>query len=337
MMEMTEKMCGKLALEHQETPWVYNKSFEDILFTRSLGFGAQGMGITTDVMGIKWLLKAGEPGAMPINSSVEDAVIKDVENWEQYVKFPDLDKIDWQAWAEKETASWDRENRMSSVCIGEGFMELFENLAGMEASLCALIEEEEAVMAYNEAMADYLVRAIERIAKYYKPDRIFMHDDYANQLSLMISRERWQRMYKPYLKKVVDAVHGLGMYYEHHSCGKVAELFDDFVDIGVDATNPVQFTNNPYELQKKYEDSLTLIGCSDKQAFVDNPNATPEQIEAHLREIVETMSKRRSFIAHIFFMDPSRTPIWAKVIDDINKPLYEKAGVKPRLMMDLLK
>lgn len=332
---MTEKECTKLALEHKETPWIPNKFFEDICFTLATKEGPTGgLGVTTDVYGTKYIFAEGDLSPMPLTSNLEDCVIKDVENWREYVKFPDLDAIDWRKCAETETATWDRENRLTSVVLGYGLLEGFESLAGMETALCSLITDEDAVIDFISAMADHKIALIERYAKFYKPDKITMHDDYANQNALFMKREKWQKMYKPHLKRIVDAVHGLGMYYEHHSCGKVYELFDDFVDIGIDATNPVQTCNKPYEVQLKYEDSLTLIGCADKQGVVDHPDASPQKIEAHLRELVETMSLRKSWISHVYFIEPSRMPIWAKIIDEYNKPRYEKAGVKPNLMMD---
>lgn len=332
-MIMTEKECHKLALEHKETPWVANKRFQDITMPSCIREGAVSKGKCVDWFGVHYIVRDDQPGPFPVERQ-ELYVIQDMECWEDQLSFPDLDKIDWAAAAEKDTATWDREGHLSSITLINGMLESLEVLAGFENALCYIMTNEEEVLAFNQRIADYKIALIERVHKYYKPDKIQLHDDYGNQTSLFMRKEIWQRLYKPCLKRIVDAVHGLGMYYEHHSCGKVCELYDDFVELGVDCTNPVQFGNDPFTLQKKYEDTLTLVGCFDKQGILEKEDSTDEMIQAHLREVLYTMSKRRSWIADVRFMDKSRSHLWEEIIDEYNRPLYEKAGVPPRRECD---
>lgn len=332
-MIMTERECHILALEHKETPWVANKRFQDICMPSCILEGAVNKGHSVDWFGVHYITRPDQPGPFPVEKQ-ELYVIQDMEDWEDQLKFPDLDKVDWAAAAEKDTATWDREGRLSSCTLINGMLESLECFAGFENALCYLITNEEEVKAFNQAVINYKIALIERLHKYYKPDKIQLHDDYANQTQLFMNIDTWRRLYKPYLKQLVDAVHSMGMYYEHHSCGFVSPLYDDFVELGVDCTNPVQFCNGPYELQKKYEDTLTLVGCFDKQGILEQEDSTPEQIQAHLREVLYTMSQRRSWIADVRFIDKSRNHLWEEIIDEFNRPLYEKAGVTPRREAD---
>jgi len=51
----------------------------------------------------------------------------------------------------------------------------------------------------------------------------------------------------------------------YHRCGNVTDLFDDFIDNGLDIINPVQVSamKNTAELKKKYGDRLSLWGGID--------------------------------------------------------------------------
>ena len=47
-----------------------------------------------DSWGVTYIWPAGAPGAHP-PVTPENAVIKDIEKWEEQVKFPSLDDLDW--------------------------------------------------------------------------------------------------------------------------------------------------------------------------------------------------------------------------------------------------
>jgi uroporphyrinogen-III decarboxylase len=47
----------------------------------------------------------------------------------------------------------------------------------------------------------------------------------------------WDEFFKPRYKRIFDAVHAAGWQVWMHSCGKVNEIIDSLIDIGVDVLN----------------------------------------------------------------------------------------------------
>ena len=128
---------------------------------------------------------------------------------------------------------------------------------------------------------------------------------------------------------MVDAVHGLGMIYQHHSCGKIHDLIPELVELGIDALNPVQIQNNPLEVKQQFGDRLTVCGGFNNQGVLDNPDSTAEQIRDSINETLNTMAPGGKWIALCGFLDrfPERQQIWLDCLDEYNRPLMEKAGV----------
>ena len=57
------------------------------------------------------------------NTTVGFHLADGITRWRDVMKFPDLDPLDWKKHAEGDTASWDRERRMSRVGLGYGLQE----------------------------------------------------------------------------------------------------------------------------------------------------------------------------------------------------------------------
>lgn len=326
-MKMTERECNLLALKHQDTPWVPSPSTgQDFCVPVVIEEGARGYGITSDWFGVKYIYEKGQPGPMPLESEHK---IVDIEDWRDVVKFPDLDKYDWEKGAIRDTATWDRKNKLSSCVLINGMFESLHAFCGFEDALCNLLLDEEACTDFISAFADYKIGLIERIAKYYKADKIIFHDDYANNDSIFMQKSIWRRIIRPHLKRVVDAVHGCNMLYEHHSCGKVRDLIPDLIELGIDALNPVQIQNNPVELKKMYKDKLCLCGGFDNQGILDRVDVTEQEIKDSMRKTLEEMSPGGKWMAFCTFIDPKRNQFWLDVLDEWNRPLYEQMGMKP--------
>lgn len=326
-MKLTERECNKLALQHQETPWVPSPSTgQDICIPSVLEEGARGYGITTDWFGVKYFYGENQPGPMPYEAEHK---IEDIENWRDVVTFPDLDAYDWEGNAARDTAGWDRENKLSSCILVNGMFESLHMFCGFENALCNMMTDEEACSDFMGAMADYKIGVIERIAKYYKADKIQFHDDYSNNDNLFMQKDIWTRAIRPHLKRIIDATHALGMFYEHHSCGKIHDLVPDLVELGIDALNPVQIQNDPVSLKAEFADSLCICGGFDNQGVLDRVDATEEEIRGSILKTLQAMAPGGKWIALCGFLDKSREQIWLDTLDDWNQPLYEKAGMEP--------
>lgn len=326
-MKMTERECALLAFDHQETPWVPSPSTSmDICIPTVIEEGARGYGITTDWFGVKYLYREDQPGPMPLESEVK---INDIENWKEIVTMPNIDDYDWEGHAARDTANWDRKNKVSKCILINGCFESLHMFCGFVDALCNIQEYEDECKDFMEWIANYKVAIIERVKKYYNPDIIQFHDDYGNTNNMFMPLSKWNTIVRPNLQKVVDAVKGNDMRFLLHSDGKIREMIPTFIEMGIEALNPVQTENNPYEVKQLFGDRLTINGGFDNVAVLDNPDATEQDIRDSINKTLYEMYPGGGWVAHCSFLNQfsDRNAIWLDCLDNFNQPLMEKAGV----------
>ena len=287
------------AYHHKRTGYVPSAFNVDICWPSVLNEGRPkfGYGKYVDDWGVGWEYIEGQPGA--INDESAQPVLTDVTQWHKQVKFPDPDAYDWVSAAEKDTAKWDRDNNISNVIIICGIWERFYMLCGFQEALCNLLIEPEATYDCLKAIAEHRLKYIDYIAKYYKPDKIQVHDDYGSEKALLFSADTWRELIKPHLKRLVDACHSYGILYEHHSCGYIVPLIKDFIELGIDGWNTVQYTNDPPKLAKQYHDRFTLVGGLNDRLFVD-PKATDEDKKANIIQTIQLAAEYGSWVVRPF-------------------------------------
>ena len=224
-------------------------------------------------------------------------VLTDITKWREQVHFPDLNAIDWEAAAAKETAGWDRENKISYLMLINGMFERTHALMGFEDAFVAMYEEPEEYQALVNAITDYKVKLIEIMGQYYHPDVLCFHDDYGANDRMLMSPDLWRQFFKEPLKRVIDATHKAGIIYEHHSCGYIEPIFDELVALGIDAIDPLQITNPIRQLKDKYQDRLTFVGGYDTQNVFDRPGVTEEEIRKEVARTMDLLAPGGSFVA----------------------------------------
>jgi uroporphyrinogen-III decarboxylase len=64
--------------------------------------------------------------------------------------------------------------------------------------------------------------------------------DVAYKKGLLFSPEYWRRHFKPGVKALAGLCHDHGLPVIYHGCGNVNRIFEDFIEIGVDAYNPLE-------------------------------------------------------------------------------------------------
>lgn len=138
-------------------------------------------------------------------------------------------------------------------------------------------------------------RALDRIVKNKMPI-VMCGDDYGYNEGLLINGIQWRTFIKPYLKRYVDIVHNGGAKFILHSCGKIEEIFPDFVEIGIDGVQSLQpKLNDLPTLKQKYGDNIALLGTIDDTDLL--VNGTPDQVRAEIRKSVDVLGKNGGLIA----------------------------------------
>ena len=71
-------------------------------------------------------------------------------------------------------------------------------------------------------------------------DGMVIWGDIAYKKGMFFSPDFWRKHFKPGVKALVDACHESGLPVIYHGCGNVNRVFEDFIEMGVDAYNPLE-------------------------------------------------------------------------------------------------
>lgn len=270
--------------------------FTDFDFSKPAAINERPEGLEggKDWFGVEWTFvpEAGAPMVTPGTQRLSD-----ITKWREELVMPDLKQYDWETLAKEETDKWDRENKISFMMLINGPFERMHALMGFEDALVAMYEEPEEFKALISAICDYKEELIGIIGKYYKPDVLCMHDDFGSNDNLLMSADMWREFLKEPTRRMVKAVQDQGILYEHHSCGYIEPIFDDLVELGIDAIDPLQITNDCRGLKDKYQDRVTFVGGFDSQNVFDKIGVTEEEIRAEVARTYAEMAPGGSFVA----------------------------------------
>ena len=102
-------------------------------------------------------------------------------------------------------------------------------------------------------------------------DGMVIWGDVAYKKGLFFSPRYWRRYFKPGVKAIVDACHERGLPVIYHGCGNVRSIFEDFIEVGVDACNPLEAKAglDVVELRRQFGHRIAFCGNMDVIAWAD--------------------------------------------------------------------
>jgi len=180
--------------------------------------------------------------------------------------------------------------------LGWGLFERSWNLRGFENILVDAITDPD----FFEEVLDKLMNLYLDFVEYTADlsiNGILFGDDWGDQRGIIIGPKRWRKFIKPRWAKIYEAVHRHGKIVMHHSCGSVADIMPDIIEIGMDVLESVQpeaAGMNPYELKHKWGDKITFWGGLGSQSIL--PFGTPEEIRAEIRRLKSEMGLNGGYI-----------------------------------------
>lgn len=237
----------------------------------------------TDQFGVVWSTSKIDRGS-PIGPPLEKA---DLSRY----SFPSAD--DPQRFSGLDGQVGRRRDRFLIAVIGD----LWERAGFMRGlgNLCMdVLENPKFVEELLEGIKEYVIRTLEHLVR-YKPDGVFLSDDYGTQTGLIIDPRHWRRLVKPRLREIYRAARRRGLVVMHHTCGNVREIVSDLVEIGLDILHPIQpETMDIFSLKKEFGTDLTFCGGIGTQHLL--PEGTPSEIRETVRRTVDIMAQGGGYI-----------------------------------------
>lgn len=183
--------------------------------------------------------------------------------------------------------------------IGSCQCSLFEAawyLRGLDTFMMDLAMEEDWVDEYLDKVMQYpLVMGQQFID--LGVDMVWLGDDIATQLNMMISPAMWRRYFKPRYAKMFETFKKKNPAVKlcYHSCGNLSAVVDDLIEIGLDVLNPIQpMAMEPAAFKKRFGDRITMYGAMDVQKIL--PFGSPEDVRNEVRRLIDNCAGGGGFI-----------------------------------------
>jgi hypothetical protein len=129
---------------------------------------------------------------------------------------------------------------------------------------------------------DRMAKVISRIGQFYLDcakaqidaadgllDGFVIWGDVAYRNNLFFSPDYWRRYFKPWVKAIADHAHSKGLMVIYHGCGNINQILADFIEIGIDAMNPLEAKADldAVTLRRQYGNKLGICGNSNIQIW----------------------------------------------------------------------
>ena len=100
-------------------------------------------------------------------------------------------------------------------------------------------------------------------------DGLVIWGDVAYKSGMFFSPDYWRRYFKPWVKAMVELAHENDLLVIYHGCGNVKQIFQDFVELGIDAYNPLEVKAgmDVMGLRRQYGHHIGFCGGSDIQIW----------------------------------------------------------------------
>lgn len=202
----------------------------------------------------------------------------------------------------KERVKWIRENTDCAAILNlvPPFVHLTQYLRGFEEWYCDLILNTKVIEALFDAVLEVTLQMAKNMLREVgqEVDVIMCSDDLGAQNGLQISHDHYLGYVKQRHAKYFRQVHDLSpAKLLFHTCGSVASIIEDLIEIGVDALNPVQVAAaamDPVELKRKYRGRMAFWGAIDSQKAL--PRGSVDEVKKMVEDRIEQMGEGGGYL-----------------------------------------
>ena len=241
-------------------------------------------------------MREDAPGALAAAASLADL---------EGFAWPTPDQFDYSTLAEQ-CRRWD------DYALMYGFADVWQRPAlvrGWEGMFVDMVERPAWVHFLCRKFTDFYKEDYARAAEAGggRIDLFLLISDLGSQKGPLVSLAMFREFIAPYLKEMVDCIHGLGAKVLYHSCGLMRPFIPELIALGIDALDPIQPVAPemmPERLQHDFGGRICFHGGIDMQRLL--PHGTPDEVRAEVRRYCTTLGRDGGYIlgpAHLFQPD----------------------------------
>lgn len=118
-------------------------------------------------------------------------------------------------------------------------------------------------------------------------DGLVFIDDWGSQDRLLISPNQWREWFKPLYRDYINIAHAAGKRCFMHSDGNISAIYDDLIEIGLDAVNSQLFCMDMEDIGRRYKGRIAFWGEIDRQRIL--PSGSEAETRAAVRRVADAV------------------------------------------------
>jgi len=239
----------------------------------------------TDVWGCLF-----EPGPDGAGARPARPIVRRVKEWERYAenRMPEMRPETYAESVRKAAAAYP--DRYILARKWRTFYERMSLVIGFEQLMIEIAMDGELFEKMLANLRDFTIRGIELIAG-AGADGVYLADDWGTRDRLHISLDLWKKRFKPAYGAMIETAHSRGLDVWFHSCGAIADLIPEWIDLGLDAIGHCRPTVlDVPAVAQRWRGKIAFYGCLDAEHNLMNGS------RASIRE--EVRARMRGFRAH---------------------------------------
>ncbi|MFH0964100.1 MAG: uroporphyrinogen decarboxylase family protein [Planctomycetota bacterium] len=167
-----------------------------------------------------------------------------------------------------------------------GLFERMQDIRTMEQLLVDLIEGPRELLVLRDRVHEYNLFLVEKLAK-TAVDALTINEDWGTQSALLIPPAIWREVFKPLYRDYIEIAHKADKLFFMHSDGCIMEIYEDLIDIGVDAVNSQLFCMDIEEIARRFKGRICFWGEIDRQQVL--PAQDTREVTRAVERVVDAL------------------------------------------------
>lgn len=253
-----------------------------------------------DEWGVTWVRSGdGEPAALAGPLERDDITAQEILDWDGY-PVPD-DPRRYPTMEQRVRRIRETTDYAIVFDFHYGVVRECQRLRGFAPWLMDLVLAPDRAEAMMEKVVDTISaiaeRALDRVGQ--EIDVFWFADDMGFQDKPYMKPQMYRELVKPYHARFIERVRAkTDAVIMMHNDGAIHEMLGDYIEIGVQALNPVQVSaegmGDTAALKAEFGDDLVFWGAIDTQRIL--PFGTPEEVRDEVRRRIETLGPGGGYV-----------------------------------------
>jgi uroporphyrinogen decarboxylase len=183
--------------------------------------------------------------------------------------------------------------------------ERMQFLRGTENVLMDILRKPDGFFTLRDRIHEWACTLLEQWVQ-TDVDAIAWYDDWGSQNALLIRPKIWREFFKPLYADYCRIIHQAGKFAFMHSDGYILDIYDDLIEVGVDAINSQLFCMDIEEIGRRFAGKITFWGEIDRQHVL--AYGSPDQARAAVQRVATALYESQGGVIAQCEFGPSAKP-----------------------------